>query len=126
MRVFLSETKSRVFLITSYNILMIKKISKVETANSLWKKTIGVIGWKDFGTKNGLLLKNTNSIHTFFVSFPLDLCFLDKDMKIIHIVENLKPFSFSPIIWKARHVLEMPVDSIKKFSLKNGDSINLV
>lgn len=105
---------------------MAAKINNIETAESLWKRTIGVIGWKDFGAKGGLLLTNTNSIHTFFVRFPLDLVFLDNEMKILSLVENLKPFSFSPIVWRAKHVLEMPAGSIKKSSLKTGDSVDLV
>jgi hypothetical protein len=105
---------------------MIKTLTKIQTTKNLWQKGMGVIGWRDFGDKNGLLLTNTNSIHTFFVRFSLDLVFLDQKMKIIRLVENLKPFSFSPIVWKARHVLEMPAGSIKKSSLKTGDSVHLI
>lgn len=104
---------------TSQNLVNIK------IAKSLFSRSVGVIGWKDFGDKNGLLLTNTSSIHTFFVRFPLEVVFLNKEMEIIKIVENLRPFSFSPIVWKAKHVLEMPTGSISKYALKNGDKINL-
>lgn len=101
-------------------------LKKIARADNLFTKSLGVIGWKDFGEKNGLLLTGTNSIHTYFVRFPLDLVFLDKNMKVIKLVKNLKPFRISPIVWSAKHVLEMPTNSIKKFSINVGDEINLL
>lgn len=101
-------------------------LMKISRADNILSKGIGLIGWKDFGGKNGLLLTNTNSIHTFFVRFPLDLVFLDKNMKVIKLVKNLKPFRISPIVWKAQHVLEMPSGSIEKYSINLKDSIDLI
>ena len=34
-----------------------------------------------------------HSIHTFFVFFPIDITFLDKNNKVIEVRKNLKPFS---------------------------------
>lgn len=101
-------------------------INRVKKAETLISKTLGVIGWKDFGKSNGMILTETNSIHTFFVRFTLDLVFLDKEMKIIRLVKNLKPFSISPIVWRAKHVLEMPAGSIEKYNLAEKDKINLL
>jgi uncharacterized membrane protein (UPF0127 family) len=104
---------------------MIKKISGLEIANSPISKTLGLIGRKDFRGYNGMLLKNANAIHTFFVRFPIDVVFLDRDFKVLKIVEKLSPFHFSPIVWKAKHTLELPKGSIKKYSLKVGTQIDL-
>lgn len=104
---------------------MIKKFTRIKIANSLRDKSFGLIGWKNWKGLDGLLLRDSNSIHTFFVRFPIDVVFLDKDYQIIKLVENLKPFSFSPIVWKASHVLELPTGSIKKYSLKTGDKIDV-
>jgi hypothetical protein len=89
-------------------------------------KGLGLIGWKDFHGYEGLLLKNANAIHTFFVQFPIDVVFLDKEFKILKTVEKLDPFRFSPIVWKAKHTLELPEGSIKKYLLKAGGQVNLV
>ncbi len=101
-------------------------LTKIKQANDIISIGIGVIGWKSFGDFNGLLLTNTNSVHTFFVRFPMDLVFLDKNMHIIRLVSYLKPFRISPIVWQAKYVLEMPTHSIEKFSIKLDDKINLV
>lgn len=103
---------------------MTKKLEKIKTASSLWDKGFGVIGWKDWHGFNGLLLKDTTAIHTFFVRLTLDLVFLDQNHKIVRLVENLKPWSFSPIVGKAKHTLELPAGAIKKHSLKINDKIS--
>lgn len=102
------------------------KITDVPIASNLVAITFGVMGWKDFGDKKGLLLENTNSVHTFFVRFPLDLAFLNKEMVVVKIVKNLKPWCISPIIWQAKHTLEMPAGTIEKLGLKEKDKINLL
>lgn len=104
---------------------MEKTLIHVETADSLWAKTLGVIGKKNFGSNAGLLLTGTNAIHTFFVRFPLDLVFLGEDYKVVKLVKNLKPWSFSPIVWAAKHTLEMPSGSIDKHNLAVGDTLQL-
>ena len=104
---------------------MVKKLDKIKTADSALSKGLGLIGWKDFHGYEGILLKNANAIHTFFVRFPIDVVFLDRDFKVVKTVENLKPFRFSPIVWKAKHTLELPEGSIKKYLLKAGDQVSL-
>ena len=104
---------------------MIKKISAIKIADSPISKGLGLIGRKGFREYNGMLLKNANAIHTFFVRFPIDVVFLDRDFKVLKIVEKLSPFRFSPIVWKAKHILELPQNSIKSHSLKVGDKLAL-
>ena len=99
-------------------------LKKIKRAESMFARGIGVIGWEDFGDYNGLFLINTNSIHTYFVRFPLDLVFVDKELTVVKLVKNLKPFRLSPIVWESKHVLEMPAGSIEKFSIKTGNKLD--
>lgn len=104
---------------------MVKTLANIEIARSLLKKGVGLMGRKNFGTKQGLLLTETTAVHTFFVRFPIDLAFLDKNLQVVKIVENLKPWSISPLAWKARHVLELPAGTIAKNSLEVGDTLKV-
>ncbi len=99
-------------------------IEGVKTANTLAARGLGVIGWRSFGKLNGLLLTNTNSVHTFFVRFPLDIVFFDKERRVIKLVKNLKPYRISPIVWGGKDVLEMPTGSIEKYSIRLNDIID--
>ena|SRR3989344_5360538 len=101
-------------------------LEKIERADSLISRFLGLMGRKGFGKSKGLLLSNTNSIHTFFVFFPIDVVYLDKELRVLKLVENLRPFWVSPIVWKAASVLELPIGTISSKSLKIDDQINLL
>lgn len=70
-------------------------------------------------------------IHSMWMKntyIPLDIFFLDENMKIIGIKENNEPHSLKSIsIDKpSRYVLEMNGGNRKRFNLKEGDTINFI
>ena len=72
----------------------------------------------DVGYKvNSMWMKNT------FI--PLDVIFLDKNMKIIGFKENNQPQSLKSISINkpSKYVLEMNAGTLKNFNLKKGDKI---
>ena len=78
---------------------------------------------------DGFLIKRCNSIHTFFMLYPLDIIFLDPGFKVIKIVENLKPWRMTWFYLRATQTLEMKGGHIKshiKHSLKVGDQLEAV
>ena len=62
-------------------------------------------------------------IHMFFVFFPIDLLFLDRNKKVVEIKENLKPFHFYGSKEKARYVIELDKGIVNKSNTKVGDQI---
>ena len=52
-------------------------------------------------------------LHNWFVFYPIDVLFLDKQKKIIEIKENFKPFTFYYSKKKASYVVELPVGKAK-------------
>lgn len=61
------------------------------------------------------------SLHNFFVFFPIDLVFLDKNGRVIEIKRNFKPFTFYKSKNKAKYVLELT----EKNNLKVGNGVEL-
>lgn len=56
---------------------------------------------------HGLLIPKCNAIHTFFMSYPIDAIFLDRNGKIIKSVKGIRPWRL--FVWggfKACAVLE--------------------
>lgn len=62
------------------------------------------------------------TLHMFFVFFPIDILFLDKNKKIVDLFENAKPFR-SIIASKkpAKYIIELP--AIKNSNTELGDII---
>ena len=46
-------------------------------------------------------------LHMFFVFFPIDVLFLDKNKRIVEIKKNFKPFTFYKSKEKAKYVVEL-------------------
>lgn len=78
---------------------------------------------KPLGENEGILLVPCNSIHMFFMFFPIDAVFLDNQNHIVHIAEQIKPYQFVLPVKGAHSVLEVPSGFAKKHNLKKGIKI---
>jgi len=114
------------------NILTIKNTknnfilgNKIYLANNSITRLSGLMGKESFGEIDGMLIKPCNSIHTFFMKFPIDVIFISKDNKIIRVVENLKEWKISPIVFKAHSTLELPIKTIEKTNSEVGDILEI-
>jgi len=94
-------------------------------ANTIFKRAKGLLGKKEFKKGQALILKPGNSIHTFFMYFPIDVLFLDKNNRVIKALSSLKPFSFTAIYFKAHLVIELPAGTLESSSTQEGDTLIL-
>jgi uncharacterized membrane protein (UPF0127 family) len=81
-------------------------------AVNFWTRLRGLMFTANLPVGTALWLKPCNGIHMFFMRYPLDIIFLDNNLTVVHIIENLQPWRLSPIIKKATSVLELPAGSI--------------
>lgn len=94
---------------------------EVIIANSLFKRTKGLLGRKEFKTGQAIILKPCNSIHTFFMRFPIDVLFVSKDNRVIKAISRLKPFQLTYIYWNATFAIELPAGIIQSTSTHQDD-----
>lgn len=71
-----------------------------------------------------LLFYHAPSIHTFFMFFPIDIVFLDKNMQIMRICKDLKPWRavFCP---GAYMTIELPPNRLSEVFASLGDVLEL-
>jgi uncharacterized membrane protein (UPF0127 family) len=74
------------------------------------------------GDKEGLWIDPCPMIHTFFMGFPIDVLFLTEDLRVVRVLEGLKPWRMSPWVFSARSVLELAGGKLKG-SVKEGDQL---
>ena len=60
----------------------------------------------------------------FFVFYPIDVLFLDKNKKVVEVKENFRPFEFYTPKNKAKYVIELEKNTIKSSKTKVGNKIN--
>ena len=75
-------------------------------ANTFFSKFKGLMGKKNINY--GLLLTNTNGIHTFFMKENIDVLLLDKNYKIVKTYKSVKPNRVILPKKSVVHTLELP------------------
>jgi uncharacterized protein len=82
----------------------------------------GVIGWTHLRRGEGVLIRPTFSIHTAFVRFPIDAVFLDRDLKVLSISHDMKPWRLAGF-WGANSVLELASGECERLGVEAGDRL---
>lgn len=100
-------------------------LTEVNIADSIGKRFIGLMGKASLQEEKGLLLRPCNSIHTFFMKFPIDVAFIDKNNQVLMIISDMQPSRISPIVRKSAYVIESSSNVLSK-KLKVGDEIELL
>ena len=98
---------------------------KVKKAENLQDRLFGLIPRASMDKSEGLFLKPCSSIHTCFMKFAIDAVFLDKKMKVVAIIDSMKPWRFSAWHISAESVLELKAGAAFK-KISKGDEIELV
>jgi uncharacterized protein len=98
---------------------------RAELADTFQTRLVGLLGRRELGPGEGLILTETSSVHMFFMQIALDIVFLDKDSRVLRVIENLKPWYVSPLVWGARTTLELPVGTIAATGTRAGDALEI-
>lgn len=101
-------------------------IEDLEVAQTFWTRAKGLLGRRVMSENQALWIKPCRDIHTFFMSFPIDCVFLDKNMQVYNIVENVTPFKIIGPFWKATSVIEFKSGFSAMKNLKVGDQLYVV
>jgi uncharacterized protein len=93
-------------------------------ADSPLARMRGLLGRDGLEHGEGLLLRPASSIHTFFMRFPIDAVFLDRELAVLGIEDSIDP-------WRAasrkgaKAVLELPAGECSRRGLAVGDRLTL-
>ena len=78
-----------------------------EVAERFAERLRGLIGRDGLERGRGMLIVRCNCIHTFFMRFPIDATFLDRQGNVVKVVRSIRPWR--PWVWggwRAKSVLE--------------------
>lgn len=103
----------------------IKICTQMKEAKSFQDRAIGLMFAHQMQGFDGLMIEPCTSIHTFFMKFPIDVIFLDKNNTVVKIIRDMRPWRLSGIYLKARKVLELKAGSLPD-KIKKGDAIEVL
>lgn len=101
-------------------------IADLKVASNAFSRMKGLLGTHSLTNEQALWIDRGNSIHTFFMKFPIDCVFLDKQMRVKRIHEDVRPSRLVLPVFGARSVIEMNAGLARKLGLKVGDQVNVV
>jgi uncharacterized protein len=84
----------------------------------------GLLGRSRLASGEGLLIRPTSAIHTCFMRFPIDAVFLDRDLVVVKIVSELRPWRVAARRG-ARSVLELAAGESGRRGIQAGERLRL-
>jgi uncharacterized protein len=96
---------------------------RCRVAGSLRDRTVGLLGTSALAAGDGLLIERTQSIHMFFMRYPIDVVFVDRSARVTRTVGALPPWR---VVWwarGARDCLELPAGALAASGTAAGDQL---
>jgi uncharacterized membrane protein (UPF0127 family) len=97
---------------------------RCEVADGVFTRMRGLLGRRGLPHGHGLLIQPTWSVHTWFMRFPIDVVFLDRDLTVLKIRKHMRPWRTAARL-RARSVLELAAGECDRVRLEVGDRLVL-
>jgi len=115
-------TETVAVLNTTRNTVLGEKIGVAETSIS---RMVGLLGKPGLEPGTGLLIIPSQAIHTVAMRFAIDVVFVDRKWRVVHVRPAMVPYRVSGIHWRARCVIELPVGIIAQSLTEVGDQLSV-
>ena len=94
----------------------------MEVADIAAKRSKGLLGRERLSPGEGLWILPCESVHTFWMQFPIDLIYLDRKKRIRKLRGEVRPWRLSACL-TAHSVLELPSGTIRETQTQLGDTL---
>jgi uncharacterized membrane protein (UPF0127 family) len=76
------------------------------------------------GYEGALVLRPCRSVHTFFMRFPIDVAFCDRD-GVVRRTSSLRPWRLSPVVRRSAFAVEAEAGAFERWRLRVGDRLEV-
>lgn len=98
---------------------------QVTIADSTLSRLVGLLGKRSLDPETGLWIVPSCGVHTLGMRFPIDVIFLNEELRVIYLCESVRPFSMTRLCLQAKSVLELAVHTNFKSRTEIGDNLIL-
>jgi uncharacterized protein len=92
---------------------------KTYLADGFFSRMRGLLWRKPLAPKEAILLTPCHSVHTFGMSYPIDIVFLSPDYQVVRLVSNCMPRRMV-FCKNAKHTLELAAGQATQLGIKIG------
>jgi uncharacterized membrane protein (UPF0127 family) len=79
----------------------------------------------EFQPGDGLWIVPCRGVHTFAMKFPIDVLYLDRRKRVVHIQQHLRPWRVAKVSLRATSVLELPPGTLRSSPTEVGDEVDI-
>jgi len=98
--------------------------TRLEAAHTGPTRRKGLLGRDGLATGEGLWIAPCESVHTFFMRFPIDLVYLDRARRIKKTRSAVGAWRLS-VCFSAHSILELPAGTIRETQTERGDTLEI-
>jgi len=99
---------------------------RVWRADTFVSRLVGLLGRDGLMESEALWISPCKGIHTIGMTFPIDVVFLSREMRVVALRENVAPWRATRFFRSATSVLELAAGSIRRSGVAVGDQMGFV
>jgi len=98
---------------------------RIEVADTSLSRFLGLIPKRGLNAGEGLWIKPSSGVHMFWMRFAIDVVGLDREMRVVRLWRNLKPWRMTSVSLQMQIALELPVGQIDACEVQIGDVLSM-
>ena len=98
--------------------------TSIEIADTSAKRRTGLLKHSGLAPGEGLWILPCESVHTFFMKFPIDLVYLDKKRTVRKVRHAVQPWRMSAC-FTAHSIIELPAGAARASGTVAGDQLEI-
>jgi len=100
-------------------------VSEGWSALGFWARLRGLLFCPPLLPGQGLWIMPCNWIHTLGMRSAIDVLYLDREGRVLHVASEMHPNRLGPLVWRARSVVELPAGTIDSTGTTVGDQLEI-
>jgi uncharacterized protein len=82
----------------------------------------GLLGTSSLRSGEGIILERAYQVHTFGMSYPIDVVFCTKGWEVVHVVDSMKAQRLSRFVVRGFYAIELPAGTV---GVERGDHLDV-
>jgi uncharacterized protein len=93
-------------------------------ANTPLRRLKGLLGRRSLPPGEGMLITPAPAVHTWFMRFPIDVVFLDRESRVVGVAAELKPWRWARG-GRARAAMELAAGEAARRGVRTGQRLTV-
>lgn len=96
-----------------------------ELASNPWLRMKGLLGRDGLEPGQALVIRPCQGVHTWLMRFPIDVVHVDRQGRVLRVLDALRPNRLGPIVWRSAYVVELPAGVARQTGTVAGDRLRV-